>query len=68
MPTYAITDQMSKVIFVKNDITSVNMVSLRRGLVFLKALAQVTNPGITEWTNVVNIIRLSLKELRLHTK
>jgi hypothetical protein len=68
MPTYVITDQMTEVTFAKNDVTRANIISLRRGLCFLKALAQVTNPGITEWHNVLNIIRVSLKELRLHTE
>ena len=68
MPTYAITDQMEPIIFENSDVTSVNLVSLRRGIVFLKALAQITNPGITEWSNIINIIRTSLKELRQKTK
>jgi hypothetical protein len=67
MPSYVITDKMEKIIFEDSDITSVNLVSLRRGIVFLKALAQITNPGFTEWSNIINIIGLSLKELRQKT-
>ena len=68
MPSYVITDQMEQVVFDNNEITSINLVTLRRGIVFLKALSQVTNPGITEWSNIISIIRTSLKELRQQTK
>ena len=68
MPSYVITDQMEQIIFENNSTTSINLVALRRGLVFLKALSQVTNPGFTEWSNILNIIRMSLKELRQQTK
>jgi hypothetical protein len=59
---------MEQVVFDNNEITSINLVTLRRGIVFLKALSQVTNPGITEWSNIISIIRTSLKELRQQTK
>ena len=65
MPLYVITDQMQKIIFDDSDITSVNLVSLRRGLVFLKALAQITNPGFTEWSNIINIISIKQKKIKL---
>jgi hypothetical protein len=68
MPSYVITDQIDQIIFENSEVTTVNLVSLRRGIVFLKALAQITNPGITEWSSVINIIRTSLKELRQKTK
>ena len=59
---------MDEIIFDNNEITTVNLTTLRRGLTFMKALAQITNPGYTEWSNVCHIIRTSLKALRQQTK
>ena len=67
MPDYVLSEQYEKIVFFENDVTNINLITLRRGLIFLKAVAHLSDPAYPEWSNIVNIIRSSLNELRLQS-
>jgi hypothetical protein len=55
---------------VGNDTKSweINLISLRRGLLLLRILAQLNDPGNLEWISVIKIIKIAIEALNSNTK
>ena len=46
----------------------INLISLRRGLLLLKMLAQLNDPGNLEWISVLKIIKTAIESLSSNSK
>jgi hypothetical protein len=52
----------------KSKAWEINLISLRRGLLLLRVLAQLNDPGNLEWISVLKIIKTSVESLKTNTK
>ena len=46
----------------------INLISLRRGLLLLRVLAQLNDPGNLEWISVLKIIKTAIESLKSNSK
>lgn len=46
----------------------INLISLRRGLLLLRVLAQLNDPGNLEWISVLKIVKIAIESLKSNSK
>ena len=68
IPKFILSDDFEPIKGNNSDAWKINLISLRRGLLLLKVLAQLNDPGNLEWISVLKIIKISLESLKSNSK
>ena len=67
LPPLNIWDHNSEIKGNNSESWNINLISLRRGLLLLRVLAQLNDPGNLEWISVIKIVKTSIEALNSNT-
>jgi hypothetical protein len=67
LPVFNIISNYDRIIGNNTKAWEINLISLRRGLLLLRVLAQLNDPGNLEWISVIKIIKTSIEALNSNT-
>ena len=67
IPGFNVIANYEKIIGNDTKAWEINLISLRRGLLLLRVLAQLNDPGNLEWIAVIKIIKTSIEALNSNT-
>ena len=68
IPNFIISDKFEPIIGNSSKAWEINLISLRRGLLLLKVLAQLNDPGNLEWISVLKIVKTAIESLKANSK
>jgi hypothetical protein len=64
MPVFVVSEKFEAIMGNNSKAWEINLISLRRGLLLLKVLAQLNDPGNLEWISVLKIIKTAVESLK----
>ena len=67
MPVFTVTTEFKPVTGNDSAAWKINLISLRRGLLLLKMLAQLNDPGNLEWISVLKIVKVAVESLKANS-
>jgi hypothetical protein len=68
IPKFTLSGDFEPIIGNNSKTWEINLISLRRGLLLLKVLAQLNDPGNLEWISVLRIVKISIESLKSNSK
>jgi hypothetical protein len=67
MPVFTVATEFKPISGNDSMAWKINLISLRRGLLLLKMLAQLNDPGNLEWISVLKIVKTAVESLRANS-
>jgi hypothetical protein len=68
IPVFITSKKFEPIIGNDSKAWDINLISLRRGLLLLKVLAQLNDPGNLEWISVLKIVKTAVESLRANSR